>query len=110
VTGWRRVETPWNLYLQDLPDGQLRAVARGFVKPTGLVLAPDQHSVVIGGRHDGKHGLWRVDLTSGAVRPIAHGNLFDPTFSPDGRRLVALLSHDADHAELRVLDYPAGSE
>ena len=109
VSGWQRVETPWNLYLQDLPDGQPRAVARGFVKPTGLVLAPDQRSVVVGGRRRGERGLWRVDLASGAVRSIGKGNLFDPTFSPDGRRLVAVLSHDADHAELRVLDYPAGS-
>jgi hypothetical protein len=108
-TGWGRVETPWKLYLQDLPDGQPRAVARGFVKPTGMELAPDHRSVVIGGRHDGKRGLWRVDLAAGSVTMIARGNLANPSFAPDGRRLVAELRHDADHAELRVLDNPTGS-
>jgi Tol biopolymer transport system component len=108
VSGWRRVETPWHLYLQDLPDGQPRAVARGFVKPTGMELAADQRSVVIGGRHDGKQGLWRVDLAGGSITMIARGNLANPHFSPDGRRLVAVLHHDADHPELRVLDNPAG--
>jgi Tol biopolymer transport system component len=108
VSGWRRVEMPWNLYLQDLPDGQPRAVARGFVKPTGLAAAPDDRGVVVGGRHGGERGLWWVDLASGTVRPIAKGNLVDPSFSPDGGRLVAVLRHDADHAELRLLDNPTG--
>jgi len=108
VSGWRRVETPWHLYLRDLPDGQPRAVARGFVKPTGLAVAPDHRGVIIGGRHDGERGLWRVDLVSGALTPIARGNLFDPSFSPEGRHLIAVLRHDADHAELRVLDNPTG--
>jgi hypothetical protein len=37
---------------------------------------------------------------------IARGNLANPSFSPDGRRLVAELRHDTDHAELRVMDNP----
>jgi Tol biopolymer transport system component len=108
VTGQGRIDIPWNLYLRDLPDGPPRAVARGFVTPTGLAVAPDQRGVVVGGGHGGERGLWYVDLASGAVRPIGKGNLVDPSFSPDGRRLVAVLRHDADHAELRVLDNPTG--
>jgi Tol biopolymer transport system component len=109
VGGERRLEIPWNLYLQDLPDGQPRAVARGFVKPTGLAVAVDDRSVVVGGQRGGEKGLWRVDLATGKLGPVAKGNLFDPTFSPDGRHLVVVLRHDADHAELRVLDTPTGS-
>jgi Tol biopolymer transport system component len=104
VGGQARIDVPWNLYLQDLPGGQPRAVARGLVSPTGLAVAPDDRGVVVRG---GARGLWYLDLASCAVRPIAKGNLLDPSFSPDGRRLVALLRLD-DHAELRVLDNPTG--
>ncbi len=84
-------------------------MARGFVSPTGLAMTADDRSVVVGGRRGRERGLWRVDLASGAIRPIAKGNLVDPTFSPDGQQLVVVLRHDADHAELRVLDTTAGS-
>jgi hypothetical protein len=50
VSGQARIDVPWNLYLDDLPGGQPRAVARGFVSPTGLAMTADDRSVVVGGR------------------------------------------------------------
>jgi hypothetical protein len=107
--GQTRLDEPRGIYVQDLPDGQPRALVRGFSDTRGMAMAPDGKHVAIAGRRGSEQGLWLVDLDSGAMRKLTDAQLHFPTFSPDGRHLAVMYRHgDYENfdTEVRVLNVP----
>jgi hypothetical protein len=106
VSGQARLDKPWDLYRWSPPRASPEALVRGLGDPIGLAVAPDGRSLALGAKRDGKPGLWLVNTSDGATNQLATGEFGDPSFSPDGRHLVAVLTKDPDHGELYVFDLP----
>jgi hypothetical protein len=106
VGGFARLDQPWNLYRWSPPRGAPQILLRDLGDPLGLAIAPDGRSLALGAAHAGRFGLWLVNTADGSADRLASGKLGDLSFSPDGRHLVALLTKDADHAEMYVFDLP----
>ncbi len=106
VSGQARLDKPWNLYRWSPPGGSPQTLLRGLGDPYGLAISPDGRWLALGGRRDGKQRLWLVNTSDGSMNQLASGELGDPSFSPDGRHLVAVLTKDPDHGQLYVFDLP----
>jgi WD40-like Beta Propeller Repeat len=106
VGGFARLDQPWDLYRWSPPGESPQALVRGLNDPLGLAIAPDGRSLALGAKRGRRFGLWLVNTADGSVDRLASGEFGDPSFSADGRHLVALLSKGPDHAELYVFDLP----
>lgn len=105
-SGQARLDYPWYLYIQDLPDGKPRVLVRGFSDTRGMAVSPDGKHVAIAGRRGDEQGLWLVDIDTGDMRKLTGARFSEPAFSPDGSQLAVILSEDIERAELYVLDVP----
>jgi hypothetical protein len=106
VSGFARLDEPWNLYRWSPPTESPEALLRGLYDPLGLAISPDGRSLALGAKRAGRFGLWLVSTSDGSARRLASGEFGDPSFSPDGRHLVALLTKDPDHTGMYVLGLP----
>jgi hypothetical protein len=106
VSGQARLDKPWNLYRWSPPRGSPETLLRGLGDPLGLAISPDGRSLALGTKRNGQFGLWLVNTSDSSTNHLASGEFGDPSFSPDGRHLVTLLSKDPDHAEMYVFDLP----
>jgi hypothetical protein len=102
--GQSRLDYPLNVDLQALPDGQPRALARGFSDVRGVDMAPDGQHLAIAGRRGDDQGLWIVDLATGAMRQVTAARVSYPSYEPGGYRISVTLWHDENHSEMRVID------
>ncbi|HET7310985.1 MAG TPA: S9 family peptidase [Mycobacteriales bacterium] len=116
VTGWAEVEEPGlpraHLLLVDLGSGEQRTLARetgvGFSEPS---ISPDGRTVVciraVDGDYDNppQHGVWLVDVATGAGRALAADADLWPTrplFSADGRAVFFTSDQHGRHPIFRV--------
>jgi len=106
VSGQARLDRPWNLYWWSPPRDSPQPLLGGLGDPFGLAVAPDGRWLALGGTRDGKPGLWLVNTSDGSAKQLASGEFGDPSFSPDGRHLVAVSPTDPDHAAMYLLDLP----
>ena len=106
VSGFARLDEPWNLYRWSPPGGSPEALLNGLYDPLGMAISPDGRSLALGAKRGGGFGLWLVSTSDGSANHLASGEFGDPSFSPDGHHLVALLIKDPDHADMYVLDLP----
>jgi hypothetical protein len=106
VGGFARLDQPWTLYRWSPPSGSPQLLLRGLNDPLGLAISPDGHSLALGAKRYGRFGLWLVRTSDGSMTHLASGEFHDPSFSADGRQLVALLNKDTDHDQMYVFDLP----
>jgi WD40 repeat protein len=100
VSGQARLDRPWNLYWWSPPRDSPQPLLGGLGDPFGLAVAPDGRSLAVGGKRDGKPGLWLVNTSDGSAKHLASGEFGDPSFSPDGCHLVAVSPTDPEHAAM----------
>ena len=78
----------------------------GRIKPGDREQRYRQSGKALGAKRGGGFGLWLVSTSDGSANHLASDEFGDPSFSPDGHHLVALLIKDPDHADMYVLDLP----
>jgi len=105
-TDQRRLDDPWSVYVQDLPDGTPKRLVGGF-HPRGEAIAPDGKHVAITGRRGEQQGVWLLNVDTGSMRELSDARFSAPAFSPDGREMAVAFTPNVDHNELRLLDVPS---
>jgi hypothetical protein len=111
-SGQARLDFPASIWIQDLPDGTPRVLARDFARVSGTAMMPDGRSMVVSGRRGAQSGVWLLELATGKLRRVADVAFYSLAVSPDGHQLAGLYNpgrYEEFKAELRVLTLPAGS-
>jgi hypothetical protein len=84
-----RDDIDWGVYsLDGNQNREARLMLDGFGPPKGLAVAPDGSKAVVSARHEGKDGLWYLNLGAESARLLATGRFASPALSTDGSRLV----------------------
>ena len=103
-TDFDRLDIPYHLYIQDLPNGTPRILDRNFSGIAGIDPAPDSRHLVAAGHRGGQNGVWIIDLTTGSAQTLLRARAASPAYSPDGKQIAVIIRLDDKHSELRVID------
>jgi WD40-like Beta Propeller Repeat len=99
VPGPEVLDRPYTLVVWDGSDA--RNIASGVRYPSTPSWVPGRDEIVLNGEIDRIQGLWRISR-DGQTRLLATGEFLDVAWSPDGSRLIALITlneseSDRDH-------------
>ena len=111
TTGEFRDSFGWTVFLWDPDTGHLRALHRADVRLDDAELSPDGRRIVYASRGlDGSSQIYLLDA-GGAERRLTDlkGGAFEPTWSPDGRRIAFSGSrHVGSDNDIYVMDADGG--
>jgi Tol biopolymer transport system component len=92
LRGQNRLDAPWDLYLMNPRNLQLRRVLSGIRASGGLTWSPDSRTLAFNGDVPGKgSGTWVVAADNGSLRRIGADALISLSYSPDGKQLAGIL-------------------
>jgi len=100
----------FHVWRQRFPDGQPEQITSGPTEEEGIAMAADGHSFItaVGLRQS---SVWVHDA-NGERQISLEGYSFDPSFTPDGKKLCYRIlkgaSSSSDPSELRVVDLASG--
>jgi hypothetical protein len=91
ISGFGRLDQPWNLYLVRHDGARPSPMLQGLVDPRRLAWAPDSRRIAYAGSVVGKgSGIWIFDTATRSLRKIAAGDYASLAWSPDGAQLAAI--------------------
>lgn len=91
VSGADRVGRPWNLYVMHPERREPRAVLREILEPSYPVWSPDGRMLALLGQiPNSSRGLLLLSFTDGGLWRAATGEVAPASWSPDGKRLLAI--------------------
>lgn len=90
VSGFDRLDVPWNLYLVSAGGRTARKVLGGVGDPHGLEWSPDGKALAFGGTTGDRMGAWVFYPRTRTLRPVGKERVLTVTWSPDSAHLLAL--------------------
>ncbi len=109
VQGQARLAAPWNLYLLNPVDLQLKKVVAEVKSPSELAWSPNSGWLAFSGEVDHSGGLWLYQIATGKLVRIDTDQPGLVAWSPDGRQLAVITSVGPEPARGEFILYDVAS-